>query len=88
MAQMLVSEKTVTPTQENGQNVEFTKNVALSFIELYLMEELKNEGTISTRSPDAAGGKVKTLVKDSTQEIVNITQDAIAFEVSGRRVVV
>ena len=77
MSQLTVKEGTTTaPAQENGTN-DF-KVVTVSFIELFLMDEMKKGGTIGTRSPEAPR---KPLVRESEEEIVNMTQNQVALEV-------
>ncbi|XP_011402785.1 PREDICTED: uncharacterized protein LOC105312106 [Amphimedon queenslandica] len=83
MSQLLVKEGTTTaPAQENGDLNDFTKVVTVSFIELFLMDEMKKEGTIGTRSPGAARSDMKPLVRESPEEIVSLTQNQVALEVA------
>lgn len=82
MSQLLVNEGTTTaPAQQNGDLNDFTKVVTVSFIELFLMDEMKKEGTIGTRSPGAPRSDTKPLVRESEEEIVHITQNQVALEV-------
>lgn len=81
MAQVMLTQNPLPEEDQDERFIEFTKNVAQAFVELYLLKEKEEEGTIVGRSPEARGGK-KPLVLGSEEDIQTATQDQIAYEVS------
>jgi hypothetical protein len=59
--------------------IEHTKEIAKTFIDLYLLEELEKEGTIAGRSPN---GDKSSLVPPTQDDIAAEASDDLTLQVN------